>query len=385
MKKLLLLHIIFFIGCNSNTKDPIIEYQQSLINDGKTGSNVFKVYKDGEIVYDKVLNSGAVGDRNIDENTIFAIHSMTKTVTTVAAMILHEKGMFELDDPLHKYLPEFKEVKCKGSEGIYDCENEIKVVDILTHRSGYIYYLDNGDNWLTGTHNSLYPSYINTSRFNNLDDFKSYPADISKDIDMLNSISENIILFNPDVDEIYSEKVVSDFYDFGDLDQYMEGKHRKGHFQGVATVVNKLFEIVNADNVYFGEKDFQQLRIIEDLVQKMGYKLNVIRCKTIRQKDGLALSSRNKKLDISSQNIATNLFKALSFAKKNFETLDLEKIYTKVEDLLENFPKISVEYFAIANEKDLKPIKKKKKNQKYRAFIAADISGVRLIDNIKLY
>ena len=110
MKKLLLLHIIFFIGCNSNTKDPIIEYQQSLINDGKTGSNVFKVYKDGEIVYDKVLNSGAVGDRNIDENTIFAIHSMTKTVTTVAAMILHEKGMFQLDDPLHKYLPEFKEV-----------------------------------------------------------------------------------------------------------------------------------------------------------------------------------------------------------------------------------------------------------------------------------
>jgi len=176
MKKLLILHIIFFIGCNSNTKDPIIEYQQSLIDDGKTGSNVFKVYKDGEIVYNKVLNSGAVGDRNIDENTIFAIHSMTKTVTTVAAMILHEKGMFQLDDPLHKYLPEFKEVKCKGSEGIYDCENEIKVVDILTHRSGYIYYLDNGDNWLTGTHNSLYPSYINTSRFNNLDDFSKAVA-----------------------------------------------------------------------------------------------------------------------------------------------------------------------------------------------------------------
>ena len=114
-----------------------------------------------KIVYDKVLNSGAVGDRNIDENTIFAIHSMTKTVTTVAAMILHEKGLFQLDDPLHKYLPEFKEVKCKGSEGIYNCENKIKVVDILTHRSGYIYYLDNGDNWLTGTHNNLYPSYIN--------------------------------------------------------------------------------------------------------------------------------------------------------------------------------------------------------------------------------
>ena len=232
---------------------------------------------------------------------------------------------------------------------------------------------------------SVVSIFINPTQFNNVNDYESYPINISRDIELLDSISENIILFRPDTEEIYSGKVVSDSYDFGDLDKYMEGQHRKGHFQGVATVVNKLFEIVSADNVYFGEKDFQQLRIIEDLVQKNGYKLNVIRCKTIRQNDGLALSSRNKKLDISSQNIATNLFKALSFAKKNFDNLDLEIIYAKVEDLLQNFPQISVDYFAIADENDLKPIKHKKKNQKYRAFIAADISGVRLIDNIKLY
>jgi len=232
---------------------------------------------------------------------------------------------------------------------------------------------------------SVVSIFINPTQFNNVNDYESYPINISRDIELLDSISENIILFRPDTEEIYSGKVVSDSYDFGDLDKYMEGQHRKGHFQGVATVVNKLFEIVSADNVYFGEKDFQQLRIIEDLVQKNGYKLNIIRCKTIRQNDGLALSSRNKKLDISSQNIATNLFKALSFAKKNFDNLDLEIIYAKVEDLLQNFPQISVDYFAIADENDLKPIKHKKKNQKYRAFIAADISGVRLIDNIKLY
>jgi len=232
---------------------------------------------------------------------------------------------------------------------------------------------------------SVVSIFINPTQFNNVNDYESYPINISRDIELLDSISENIILFRPDTEEIYSGKVVSDSYDFGDLDKYMEGEHRKGHFQGVATVVNKLFEIVSADNVYFGEKDFQQLRIIEDLVQKNGYKLNIIRCKTIRQNDGLALSSRNKKLDISSQNIATNLFKALSFAKKNFDNLDLEIIYAKVEDLLQNFPQISVDYFAIADENDLKPIKHKKKNQKYRAFIAADISGVRLIDNIKLY
>ena len=232
---------------------------------------------------------------------------------------------------------------------------------------------------------SVVSIFINPTQFNNVNDYESYPINISRDIELLDSISENIILFRPDTEEIYSGKVVTDSYDFGDLDKYMEGQHRKGHFQGVATVVNKLFEIVSADNVYFGEKDFQQLRIIEDLVQKNGYKLNIIRCKTIRQNDGLALSSRNKKLDISSQNIATNLFKALSFAKKNFDNLDLEIIYAKVEDLLQDFPQISVDYFAIADENDLKPIKHKKKNQKYRAFIAADISGVRLIDNIKLY
>ena len=232
---------------------------------------------------------------------------------------------------------------------------------------------------------SVVSIFINPTQFNNINDYESYPINISRDIELLDSISENIILFRPDTEEIYSGMVVSDSYDFGDLDKYMEGEHRKGHFQGVATVVNKLFQIVSADNVYFGEKDFQQLRIIEHLVQKNGYKFNVIRCKTIRQNDGLALSSRNKKLDISSQNIATNLFKALSFAKKNFDTLDLEIIYAKVEDLLQNFPQISVDYFAIADENDLKPIKHKNKNQKYRAFIAADISGVRLIDNIKLY
>ena len=232
---------------------------------------------------------------------------------------------------------------------------------------------------------SVVSIFINPTQFNNIIDYESYPIDISKDIELLESISKNVILFTPDIDEIYSGKVVSDSYDFGDLDKYMEGEYRKGHFQGVATVVHKLFEIVTPNNVYFGEKDFQQLRIIEDLVQRNRYKLNVIRCKTVRQNDGLALSSRNKKLDIYSQNIATNLFKALSFAKKNFDTLDLEIIYAKVEDLLQNFPLIRVEYFTIANEKDLKPIKQKKKNQKYRAFIAADISGVRLIDNIKLY
>ena len=134
------------------------------------------VYQDGEIVYNEIVNSGAVGDADIDENTIFAIHSMTKTVTTVAMMILLEQNLYQLDDELSKYLPEYSNVNCKGSDGIYPCKNKIKVIDLLTHRSGYTYYARNGANWLFNLHTDLFPDYINTSRFDNLDDFSKAVA-----------------------------------------------------------------------------------------------------------------------------------------------------------------------------------------------------------------
>ena len=153
------------------SEDSILDFQESLIESGKTGSNVFKVFGDGRTIYEQIVNSGLPGDRHIDENTVFAIHSMTKTVTTVAAMILFDRGLFDLEDNLHEYLPEFKDVNCKGPEGVYPCKNKIKVIDLMTHRSGYLYYADNGDYWLTSTHRQLYPKYINTSRFRNLEDF----------------------------------------------------------------------------------------------------------------------------------------------------------------------------------------------------------------------
>ena len=232
---------------------------------------------------------------------------------------------------------------------------------------------------------SVVSIFVNPTQFNNKRDLVSYPNDIENDIKILDKISNNLILFNPDLDQIYSGKIISDVYNFGYLDKHMEGEFRKNHFQGVATVVHKLFNIVDSDNAYFGEKDFQQLRIIEELILKSASNLKIIRCKTIRGADGLALSSRNKKLDIYSQNIASNLFKALSFAKENFNKKSVEKIYSEVESFFSDFPEIKLEYFVIADEKNLKPVEIKKKEKKYRAFIAADISGVRLIDNLKLY
>ena len=226
--------------------------------------------------------------------------------------------------------------------------------------------------------------FVNPTQFNNNEDFKTYPSDIEKDIELLKSISNEIILFNPESDELYSGNHKLDTFDFNGLDKFMEGKHREHHFIGVATIVNKLFSIVNTDHAYFGEKDFQQLRIIENLIFEKKLTIKLIRCETIRSSDGLALSSRNKKLNFSSKKIATNLFKALNFAKEKFNTLDVIEIEKKVIEQLSSHSEIQLEYFVIADEETLEPLLIKK-NKKYRAFIAAYVSGVRLIDNKKLY
>ena len=226
--------------------------------------------------------------------------------------------------------------------------------------------------------------FINPTQFDDSNDLLTYPTDINKDISLIKSISDRIILFKPDPHEIYSGEIKSDKFNLNGLDIYMEGAFRGNHFQGVATVVNKLLSIVKSDYVYFGEKDFQQLRIVENLVLEHKINTKVVRCETLRSPDGLALSSRNNKLSFSSKKIATNLFKALNFAKEKFNKLEVSEIEKKVKEQLSSHSEIQLEYFAIANEETLKP-SLTKKNQRYRAFIAAYVSGVRLIDNIKLY
>ena len=226
--------------------------------------------------------------------------------------------------------------------------------------------------------------FINPTQFNNVNDLKTYPSDIDKDLEILRSISQKIIVFNPEPYELYAGDFRLDQFNFNGLDRYMEGQFRGNHFAGVATVVSKLFRLIKADYAYFGEKDFQQLRIIENLIKEKKFKIKLIRCETIRSEDGLALSSRNNKLNFSSKKIATNLFKALNFAKEKIDVLDIDEIEQKISDNLANFKEIELEYFVIADEKNLKPIKHKQA-EKCRAFIAACVSGVRLIDNVKLY
>ena len=226
--------------------------------------------------------------------------------------------------------------------------------------------------------------FVNPTQFDSHEDFNTYPSNTEKDINLLKSISDEIILFTPASPELYSNDQKLDTFDFKGLDKFMEGEYRGHHFNGVATIVNKLFSIIKADYAYFGEKDFQQLRIIENLILEKKLSIKLIRCETIRSSEGLALSSRNNKLTFSSKKIATNLFKALNFAKEKIDTLSVNEIEKIITDSLSKISDIKLEYFVIADEENLRPIKKKQ-TQKCRAFIAAYISGVRLIDNIKLY
>jgi len=231
---------------------------------------------------------------------------------------------------------------------------------------------------------SIVSIFINPAQFNNKKDLKSYPKNLTKDCNYLDSISSDIIIFAPDINDIYDNNLSVKKFNFYGLDKFMEGKYRKGHFNGVATIVSYLFRLVKPNNAYFGEKDFQQLRIIQQLVIDNNIPVNVIGCETIREKDGLALSSRNIKLSKHYRKIASKVYEVINYARINFASMSLVEIYTYVDKFFDNISEIKLEYFTIAESKFLQPVKEKMKNKQYRAFIAVKLDGVRLIDNMKL-
>ena len=155
--------------------------------------------------------------------------------------------------------------------------------------------------------------FINPTQFNDKEDLANYPKNLTKDCDFLEAISDDIIIFAPEISDVYDKNISVKKFDFQGLDRFMEGKYRKGHFEGVATVVSRLFEIVKPNKAYFGEKDYQQLKIIQQLVVQYRIPVNIIGCKIIREDDGLALSSRNSKLGSHSRNIASKIFELLNY------------------------------------------------------------------------
>jgi len=226
--------------------------------------------------------------------------------------------------------------------------------------------------------------FVNPTQFNNPEDLAKYPRTFEKDVESIKSVSNSIIVYAPSVDDIYKGKAISTPFDFDGLENQMEGKFRPGHFDGVGTIVNRLFEIVKPTRAYFGEKDFQQLQIIRKMVDKLKIPVIIVGCPIHREANGLAMSSRNERLSASEKNEASIIFKTINSAKKLFKTKSAKSVTEFVITTFEKTPNFELEYFQIADEDTLLPCIRKSKTKKYRAFIAVIVNKIRLIDTISL-
>ena len=225
--------------------------------------------------------------------------------------------------------------------------------------------------------------FVNPTQFNNPEDLKKYPRTIEKDIELLQQTQNVDAVYIPQIEDIYSNGLERKNYDFEGLENEMEGKFRPGHFDGVGTVVEELFRQVQPNNAYFGEKDFQQLMIIKKLVEKLSLPINIIGMPIYREKNGLAMSSRNMRLTTEQRETAKIIFETLVKVKDLFHQQTLDEIHQFVENTFKNSD-FELEYFIITNEKTLREISEIKSGETYRAFIVVVIDGVRLIDNIQL-
>lgn len=226
--------------------------------------------------------------------------------------------------------------------------------------------------------------FVNPTQFNDKNDLAAYPRTLDKDLNLLSSEKGEIWVYAPEADDIYGGDVSSKKYDFKGLDQVMEGPNRPGHFDGVATIVERLLRIVRPDHAYFGEKDYQQLLIISRVSKQKRLGVKIVGCGIIREDSGLAMSSRNQRLNSAAILEATFIYQQLLWAKRRFTSMALPKIKEAVIEAFKSNPSFELEYFEIAEATTLSAHSERKKNKKYRAFIAAKIDGVRLIDNLAM-
>ncbi len=226
--------------------------------------------------------------------------------------------------------------------------------------------------------------FVNPTQFDNEEDLEKYPRALDRDVALLETISSAILVYAPSVEDIYDGNTKAEHFSFDGLEFEMEGKFRQGHFDGVGTIVKRLFEIVTPNNAYFGEKDFQQLAIVKKLVQKHEIPVDVIGCKIHREDSGLAMSSRNERLKPEYKKAAPFIYKTLKAAKVKFGTKSAKEVTDWVERQFAKHDLLKLEYFTIADVETLKPVKRKSKTKNYRAFVAAYADDIRLIDNIAL-
>ena len=227
--------------------------------------------------------------------------------------------------------------------------------------------------------------FVNPTQFNNSNDLTKYPQNLTKDVELLETLSkESIVIFAPTTEEIYGSQILVDKFDFKGLELEMEGRSRPGHFNGVGTVVKRLFEIILPNRAYFGEKDFQQLQIIRKMVELTQLPVIIIGCSIEREFNGLAMSSRNSRLKTNEFDKSALIYKTLQTVQTKFKNHSIQTIYEWVENQFSNQPLFELDYFQISEVESLTAIKKKSIKKTYRAFIAVFVRDVRLIDNIDL-
>ena len=232
--------------------------------------------------------------------------------------------------------------------------------------------------------------FVNPIQFNNQEDLAKYPRTVDADLEKLTAAGADIA-FVPSVEEMYPEKVET-VYHFGPLEEVMEGPRRPGHFSGVAVVVRRLFDLTQPDRAYFGEKDFQQIAIIRNLLEQIKYPIELVPCPIVRADDGLALSSRNMRLSPEARAIAPNIYATLQQAVEMSEYEDVESVQLWVMDTLSSFHEVNgldeklsfdPEYFEIVNDITLQPIDNWDDAEGIVGCIAVWLDGVRLIDVIR--
>ncbi len=224
--------------------------------------------------------------------------------------------------------------------------------------------------------------FVNPTQFDNKKDLELYPITLEDDIKLLQKVACDSV-FIPSVKEMYPEETKSRKYDLGGIEKEMEGAFREGHFDGVGTIVHRFFEIVSPNKAFFGEKDFQQLQIIKKLVEIEKMPIEIIGCPIFREQDGLAMSSRNKRLSEEMRKEAPLIYQVLKEVQKQIKQKTIQDIESWVKQKFEE-SKLELEYFLISDVQTLKPTQVLNEGKKYRAFVAAFAGDIRLIDNIAL-
>ncbi|MGB6037721.1 MAG: pantoate--beta-alanine ligase [Cryomorphaceae bacterium] len=224
--------------------------------------------------------------------------------------------------------------------------------------------------------------FVNPTQFNDPKDFERYPREVEQDLDLLKQVEVDYV-FLPSSEEIYPQKDEY-HYELGEISLKMEGAFRPGHFNGVASVVKRLFEIVKPNRAYFGLKDFQQFRIIQELNIKFNLGVDVIGCETIRDEDGLAFSSRNTLLSEENRKLAVNLSKALRLMAENSSSMNHSELENLGKHYLQNYPEIDVEYVKVVDPVSFEQPPVRAEKGERLALLAAKVGKVRLIDNMKI-